>query len=84
MYVYVYLWRYTRAGYEDAGDAWRASNYRREDDIDAMTSDLYDNIRPLYEQLHAYTRGRLMSAYPDRGLIDDGPIPAHLLGYMTR
>ncbi|CAF1562218.1 unnamed protein product, partial [Rotaria sp. Silwood1] len=36
---------------------------------------------PLYEQLHAYVRGRLCSKYPNR-FDCDGPIPAHILGNM--
>lgn len=34
---------------------------------------------PLYKELHAYVRSRLMEVYP--GHIDaEGPLPAHLLG----
>ena len=40
-----------------------------------------EEIKPLYEQLHAYVRGRLCKLYPNR-FDCDGPIPAHLLGNM--
>lgn len=36
-------------------------------------------IMPLYEQLHAFVRGRLCKLYPNR-FDCNGPIPAHLLG----
>ncbi|CAF1562179.1 unnamed protein product, partial [Rotaria sp. Silwood1] len=48
-----------------------------EDTIDQILKD----IMPLYEQLHAYVRGRLCSKYPNR-FDCDGPIPAHILGNM--
>ncbi|CAF4070407.1 unnamed protein product, partial [Rotaria sp. Silwood1] len=45
-----------------------------EDTIDQILKD----IMPLYEQLHAYVRGRLCSKYPNR-FDCNGPIPAHIL-----
>ena len=51
------------------------------DDIEfeRMFDDNLNAIMPLYEQLHAYVRGRLCQLYPNR-FDCDGPIPAHLLG----
>ena len=41
--------------------------------------DILEQIKPLYEQLHAYVRGRLCEIYP--GKFDcNGSIPAHILG----
>ncbi|KAG7266978.1 hypothetical protein CRUP_010512 [Coryphaenoides rupestris] len=40
-----------------------------------------DRILPLYEQLHAYVRSRLVEVYPDH-VHPEGPLPAHLLGDM--
>lgn len=36
-------------------------------------------IKPLYEQLHAYVRAKLMDAYPSL-ISPTGCLPAHLLG----
>ena len=35
---------------------------------------------PLYKQIHAYVRRKLMAKYPEANIKSDGPIPAHLLG----
>ncbi|KAM4843255.1 angiotensin-converting enzyme-like protein Ace3 [Thomomys bottae] len=67
-------------GYDDMGDLWR-SKYESEtleDDLE----DLFEELKPLYLNLHAYVRRALFRHYgPD--IIDvRGPIPAHLLGNM--
>nr|QHX39726.1 angiotensin I converting enzyme 2 [Oryctolagus cuniculus] len=75
--------------YEDYGDYWRA-DYEAEgaDGYDYSRSQLIDDvertfseIKPLYEQLHAYVRTKLMDAYPSR-ISPTGCLPAHLLGDM--
>ncbi|XP_063595394.1 angiotensin-converting enzyme-like [Penaeus indicus] len=41
---------------------------------------LWTELKPLYEQLHAYVRARLREVY-GKGLVTErGPLPAHLLG----
>jgi hypothetical protein len=46
---------------------------------------LFDQIRPLYTQLHAYMRRQLAAIYSSDvpELTSDGPIPAHLLGELN-
>ena len=44
-----------------------------------ITDQILEDIKPLYEQLHAYVRGRLCKVYPGR-FDCRGPIPAHILG----
>lgn len=39
----------------------------------------YLQIMPLYKELHAYVRAKLMEVYPGH-IESDGPLPAHLLG----
>ncbi|NP_001269290.1 angiotensin-converting enzyme 2 precursor [Chinchilla lanigera] len=75
--------------YEDYGDYWRA-DYEAEgaDGYDYSRNQLIEDvertfaeIKPLYEQLHAYVRAKLMEAYPSR-ISPTGCLPAHLLGDM--
>jgi peptidyl-dipeptidase A len=40
---------------------------------------LWEQVRPLYVKLHAYTRMKLRAKYGD-AVPPDGPLPAHLLG----
>jgi len=41
---------------------------------------LWEQLRPLYESLHAYVRGQLRRKYGAELVPANGPIPAHLLG----
>jgi peptidyl-dipeptidase A len=66
-------------GYRDLGAYWR-SNYDMPADAFAAELDrLWNQVRPLYEALHAHVRASLARAYPGR-VPERGPIPAHLLG----
>ena len=42
--------------------------------------ELFDELKPLYEQLHAFVRRRLKQQYGDSVFPASGHIPAHLLG----
>ncbi|XP_029283581.1 angiotensin-converting enzyme 2 [Cottoperca gobio] len=77
-------------GFEDYGSYWRY-NYETIDEEaqykytrDQLREDVrsvYKEIMPLYKELHAYVRDKLMGVY--KGHIDaEGPLPAHLLGDM--
>uniref|UniRef100_A0A8C9WWT5 Angiotensin-converting enzyme n=1 Tax=Sander lucioperca TaxID=283035 RepID=A0A8C9WWT5_SANLU len=77
-------------GFEDYGAYWRYNyetieeevqyQYTRDDLMKDVRS-IYSEILPLYKELHAYVRARLIEVYP--GHIDsEGPLPAHLLGDM--
>uniref|UniRef100_A0A667X0J3 Angiotensin-converting enzyme n=1 Tax=Myripristis murdjan TaxID=586833 RepID=A0A667X0J3_9TELE len=77
-------------GFSDYGAYWRYNYETIEEDPlykysrDQLMEDvrsIYKQILPLYKELHAYVRARLMEVYP--GHIDpQGPLPAHLLGDM--
>lgn len=41
-----------------------------------------EQIRPLYEQIHAYVRHKLRERYGEDVVAEKGPIPMHLLGNM--
>jgi len=51
-------------------------------DVEKLMDRLYHQILPLYRQLHAYVRHRLVDFYNHRELNVNGSIPAHLLGDM--
>lgn len=66
-------------GFADTGAMWR-SKYDMPPDAFATELDrLWDQVRPLYVQLHAYVRMKLRQKYGDV-VPARGPIPAHLLG----
>lgn len=69
-------------GFADAGALWR-SNYDMPPDQFAKEEDrLWEQLRPLYESLHAYVRGQLRKKYGGELVPAHGPIPAHLLGNL--
>ncbi|MGB3456677.1 MAG: M2 family metallopeptidase [Litorimonas sp.] len=69
-------------GYADAGALWRGG-YDMDADAFAIEVDrLWDQVNPLYEQLHCYVRGELNEAYGDDVVPLDEPIRADLLGNM--
>jgi peptidyl-dipeptidase A len=43
---------------------------------------LWNQVQPLYEQLHCQVRAKLAEHYGEDKVALDGPIPAHLLGNM--
>ena len=69
------------AGYADVGAMWRSRYDMPEDAFAAETERLWEQVKPLYEALHCYTRMKLRQTYGNR-VPESGPIPAHLLGNM--
>ncbi|ESO94199.1 hypothetical protein LOTGIDRAFT_215695 [Lottia gigantea] len=67
-------------GYNDAGDAWR-STYESET-FEEDLERLFTQLKPLYYQLHAYVRRKLINIYGEKYFPSSGHIPAHLLGNM--
>lgn len=66
-------------GFDDASQLWQET-YEYEGFEESMAR-LWKQLEPLYQELHAYVRARLMEVYGDK-IKDDGPIPAHLLGHI--
>ncbi|KAH0568973.1 hypothetical protein KQX54_021672 [Cotesia glomerata] len=52
------------------------------DDFPQQIEAIWQQIKPLYLELHAYVRGQLRRKYGENVVSKDGPIPAHLLGNM--
>ena len=67
-------------GYDDNGDYWRS--WYEDPDFEADCARLWSEVKPLYEQLHAYVRRKLLERYPDRAdeFPSTGHIPSHILG----
>ena len=66
-------------GYKDLGAYWRSNYDMSAEAFSADLDRLWEQVRPLYEALHAHVRASLAKAYPGR-VPEKGPIPAHLLG----
>ena len=66
-------------GFADTGAMWRAKYDMAPDAFTKELDRLWDQVRPLYLQLHAYVRMRLRQKYGDIVSVK-GPLPAHLLG----
>ncbi len=69
-------------GFADTGALWRAKYDMPPDDFAREMDRLWEQVRPLYLQLHAYVRNRLREKYGSEVVPADSPIPAHLLGNM--
>ncbi len=69
-------------GYADAGEMWRSGYDMTPAELSAETDRLWGQVKPLYEQLHCYTRTKLQATYGvDKGQVN-GMLPAHLTGNM--
>src|SRR3954470_7080221 len=66
-------------GFPDVGTMWRSGYDMPADSFEHEVDRLWEQLKPLYLQLHAYVRARLAARYS--GLVTpNGMIPAHLLG----
>ncbi|XP_073942648.1 angiotensin-converting enzyme-like isoform X2 [Choristoneura fumiferana] len=65
-------------GYESVAEWW-LSEYETADSEEQFAN-LWSQIKPLYQQIHAYVRGKLRQKYGENVVSARGPIPAHLLG----
>jgi peptidyl-dipeptidase A len=69
-------------GFADAGAMWRAGYDMPPDSFVAVVDKLWQEVRPLYLQLHAYVRRRLVARYGAALVPPNGMLPVHLLGNM--
>ncbi len=69
-------------GFADTGALWRSRYDMAPDAFAAEMERLWQQVKPLYDSLHTYTRYKLRQAYGPDAVPADGPIPAHLLGNM--
>ncbi len=69
-------------GFTDVGAMWRSQYDMPADDFAKLTDALWQEVKPLYDDLHCYTRGKLNEKYGDAVQPAKGPIRADLLGNM--
>ncbi len=72
----------TELGYKDIGAMWRSGYDMPADEFAALTDKLWLEVKPLYDELHTYTRNKLNAKYGDAVQAKTGPIRADLLGNM--
>ncbi|XP_068242902.1 angiotensin-converting enzyme-like [Palaemon carinicauda] len=67
-------------GFANMGDLWlypyESDTFRKD------LEDLWKQLMPLYQQLHAYVRRKLREKYGEKYISKNGAIPAHLFGNM--
>ena len=73
-YVYV-------PDFSDAGLYWRS--WYDTDTFEEDLRELFNQLKPLYEQLHAYVRTKLKEKYGASRFPSTGHIPAHLFGKLS-
>jgi peptidyl-dipeptidase A len=69
-------------GFADLGAMWRSKYDMTPEAFEAEVERLWQQVRPLYESLHAYVRAQLAKKYGKGLVTEDRLIPAHLLGNM--
>lgn len=69
-------------GFSDLGELWRSGYDMPAAEFEQETERLWNQVKPLYEDLHCYVRDRLADYYGEDKVARTGRIPAHLLGNM--
>ena len=69
-------------GYADTGALWRSKYDMPPDEFAREMERLWQQVKPLYDSLHTYTRRQLIKQYGTAVVPASGPIPAHLFGNM--
>ena len=68
--------------FKDTAELWKSNYDMTPAELDQDTDRLWGQMKPLYDDLHCYVRGKLSARYGAAKVPDQGPIPAHLLGNM--
>ncbi|HEV2816947.1 MAG TPA: M2 family metallopeptidase [Allosphingosinicella sp.] len=69
-------------GFADTGAMWRSKYDMSPDEFAALTERLWTEVRPLYVELHCFTRAGLNRRYGNDVQAANGPIRADLLGNL--
>lgn len=69
-------------GFADMGALWRSGYDMTPEAFEADIERLWQDVKPLYDDLHCYARKKLRAKYGKDKIPEKAPIPAHLLGNM--
>ena len=69
-------------GFADDGEFWRSFYDMPAAEFGTLAEGLWQEVKPLYVELHAFVRARLAEFYGPNVVDKSAPIPAHLLGNM--
>jgi peptidyl-dipeptidase A len=69
-------------GFEDMGALWRSGYDMTPAAFERDIERLWQDVKPLYDDLHCYTRKKLRAKYGKDKVPEKAPIPAQLLGNM--
>jgi peptidyl-dipeptidase A len=69
-------------GFSDMGEIWKGHYDMSSAEFAAEMERLFQEVNPLYQDLHCYVRAKLRKKYGAAKLGPKAPIPAHLLGNM--
>jgi peptidyl-dipeptidase A len=69
-------------GFKDLGLMWRAGYDMPPEQFAALAEHLWQQVKPLYDDLHCYARTRLAKRYGEDQVPPGKPIPAQLFGNM--
>ncbi len=69
-------------GFANLGDLWKSAYDMSPDAFEKDTQRLWQQVKPLYDDLHCYVRAQLAKKYGADKVPAGKPIPAHLLGNM--
>ena len=69
-------------GFDNLGDLWKSRYDMTPQAFEAEVDRLWSQVKPLYDDLHCYARGKLRAFYGASKVPAEGPLPAHLLGNM--
>ncbi|WP_114951337.1 M2 family metallopeptidase [Sphingosinicella terrae] len=69
-------------GFADTGAMWRSKYDMSPEEFAALTERLWNEVRPLYEEIHCFARAGLNRQYGDEVQPATGPIRADLLGNL--
>jgi peptidyl-dipeptidase A len=69
-------------GFKDVSTMWKSGYDMPPDKFEQEVDRLWNQVKPLYTQLHCYTRRGLNKIYGDAVVPKTGPIPSHVTGNM--
>jgi peptidyl-dipeptidase A len=69
-------------GFADMGALWRSGYDMAPEAFEADIERLWQEVKPLYDEVHCYARARLRTKYGKDKVPEHAPIPAQLMGNM--